>query len=450
MIPPSSRRAFLKGAVSASVVPASSVAVCHAGNERSAPLVTRTRFIDKPGPLIKAVTRRDETILRLGGNGDNFHMTWAEDGNQLAAVCDGAGWQDPPKVHYNSRLFVLSGGPHEANFEDILGYPKLTNAYGSPMLNRYYGFGTLAVGRHLYQYLSTPNHVFEKPGARFIGAKLIYSPNGGRTWHNQNGSTPVVWEERAKRSNENMIFFEEDQDAFSLISLLQMGRGYAGNRDGYVYGYSPNGSIDGKMNQLVLFRVSRTKVLQRAAYQFFAGVKAGEAEWAEISARVPIITFPSGWVNSTPHPWAWMPSVTHNPVLGVYMMLSWGNGASPTGGWFGKPSYLGMWISETPWGPWNQVHEETAWVPAGDRNARAFAPQIAPKWIARDGKSLWMVWSDFQEKNTETYAKSFRRIVNKIDDAAMTEQDVAEIVTLARTHQPYYAFNAQRVDLIFS
>ena len=28
--------------------------------------------------------------------------------------------------------------------------------------------------------------------------------------------------------------------------------------------------------------------------------------------------------------------------------------------------------------------------------ARAFAPQIPAKWIAADGKSFWLVWSDFQ------------------------------------------------------
>ena len=56
-----------------------------------------------------------------------------------------------------------------------------------------------------------------------IGAKLIYSPDNGRTWHNQDGSTPVVWEDWYDRSRKNMLFFREPQDAFSFLTFVQMG-----------------------------------------------------------------------------------------------------------------------------------------------------------------------------------------------------------------------------------
>ena len=39
---------------------------------------------------------------------------------------------------------------------------------------------------------------------------------------------------------------------FSLLSVLQMGKNYEWNTDGYVYVYSPNGNLDGTMNQLVI------------------------------------------------------------------------------------------------------------------------------------------------------------------------------------------------------
>ena len=70
------------------------------------------------------------------------------------------------------------------------------------------------------------------------------------------------------------------------------------------------------------------------------------------------------------------------------MMVNWGMGCDSDGKWFGKPSYLGFWIAAYPWGPWNQVYEETAWAPEGDSAARAYQPQIIPKWIAKDGKSF--------------------------------------------------------------
>ena len=110
-------------------------------------------------------------------------------------------------------------------------------------------------------------------------------------------------------------------------------------------------------------------------------------------------TFPSGWVNDHPEadPYGWHPSLSYNAPLGLYMMACWGMGCSADGKWFGKPSYLGFWTPEQPWGPWTQVHEETEWTPLGDPAAPVYQPQISPKWISADGKSFWMVFTDFQK-----------------------------------------------------
>ncbi len=83
--------------------------------------------------------------------------------------------------------------------------------------------------------------------------------------------------------------------------------------------------------------------------------------------------------------------------------------------WFGKPSYLGFWAATHPWGPWTQIHEEKEWTPSGDGAAHAYQPQIGPKWIAPDGKSFWLVWTDFQFIDGQ---------------------------------RPYYSFNTQKVELV--
>jgi hypothetical protein len=342
-------------------------------------------------------------------------MTWAKDDRQYVCLCDGFGFPNTPRAAYNSRMYAISGGPPEAKFEYLPGYPELLNRGENREVSRYYNFGVLALGSHLYQFLSAPNHPFNEPGPRFVGAKLIYSPDLGRTWHNQDGSTPVRWERWEDRSKDNMVFFEEEGDAFSLLTVLQMGKDYRDNRDGFVYVYAPNGSVEGKMNQLVMFRVPKEKVLDRRAYQFFAGRGAsGAASWSSrIEDRAAVHTFPTGWVNRHIHPYAWHPSVVYHAPLGLYLMANWGMGCSPEGHWFGKPSYLGFWTARSPWGPWEQVHEETAWTPANDAGARAYQPQIAPKWIAADGLSFYLVWTDFQ--------------------------------SIEGRGQPYYSFNTQRV-----
>ena len=348
---------------------------------------------------IRCLRRLESTVLRAGGVGDNWHMTWADDDRQYVSLCDGSGFAGLPQADYNSRAYALCGTPPDISFQYLPGYPDLVNTWGTAASSRYYNFGILALGSALYQFLSTPNRAFHESDPRFAGAKLIWSPDRGRTWHNQDGSTPVRWEPWAERDRTNMLFFREPGDAFALLTVLQMGQGYEHSRDGFVYIYAPNGNTDGTMNQLVMARVPSAQICRRDAYTFFAGQRGnGTAAWsAAIEDRVPVHTFPPGWVNRSVHPYAWHPSVVYYAPLGLYLMANWGMGCTPDGTWFGKPSYLGFWTAPAPWGPWTQIHEELEWTPAGDAGARAYQPQIAPKWIAADGRSFWLVWTDFQE-----------------------------------------------------
>jgi len=367
-----------------------------------------------PAPRIKSLHRADDTIRRFGGEGDNWHMSWAADDRVYVSLCDGRGFPGMPQANYNSRMYVIDGSPPDLRFSFLPTYPELINS-GPRGFSRYYNFGTLALGGRLYQFLSTPNVPFNEPAPRFAGAKLIYSPDNGKTWCNQDGSSPVRWEKWEERSKQNMAFFEEDGDAFSLITVLQMGKDYGYNTDGYVYLYSPNGNTEGTMNQLVLARVPKDRILDRKAYEFYAGGEGDKAKWSgRVEDRAAVHTFPAGWVNRHVHPYAWHPSVVYYPATKQYLMANWGMGTDAGGNWFGKPSYLGFWTAPNPWGPWTQVHEETAWTPGGDQAARCYQPQIGPKWIAADGKSFWLVWTDFQVKDGK---------------------------------RPYYAFNAQRVDV---
>lgn len=366
--------------------------------------------------IIRHLRRLEETTLRLGGKGDNWHMTWARDDKQYVSLCDGTGFPNMPRHKYNSRAYAIGGDPPDVTFEFLPGYPDLMTVVGTADINRYYNFGILAIDSRIYQFLCTPNHPFQKPDARFVGAKLIYSPDNGTTWCNQDGSTPVTWESWDQRSRGNMLFFCELGDAFSLLTVLQMGKNYTHNSNGFVYLYAPNGNTEGTMNQLVMCRVPRDRILERGAYEFFVSRRAGEgAHWSKrIEDRGCVHQFPSGWVNTQVHPYSWHPSVVYIAPLGLYLMANWGTGCDADGMWFDKPSYLGFWTAPKPWGPWTQVHEEQQWMPVGQSSARAYQPQIAPKWIAADGRSFWLVWTDIQ----------------KIDGK-----------------MPYYSFNAQKVEL---
>src|SRR6202034_3995 len=137
------------------------------------------------------------------------------DDGQFVAVNDGAGWLEAPAdVYYNNRLWAIRGGPENSTFHDVPGYPeKIRTARKDEQLC--YALGLLAHAGHIYQFVTAPN-----------GAGLIFSPDDGRTWRNQDGSTPVEWPTKERRTRDTRIFFEEPQHAFHVLSILQMGRSY--------------------------------------------------------------------------------------------------------------------------------------------------------------------------------------------------------------------------------
>jgi hypothetical protein len=403
------------------------------------------------GVGVRSVVRREETLLRLRGVGDGFKMTWDADDRQYLVVNEGSGWVEKPRAFYNSRLWTVSGQPQNAAFSVVSGYPDLSDAAHPAEAPRYFGQGVLAVRGRLYQFLSTLDRAADRP-RHWVGAKLIYSVDKGRTWRNQDGTAPVVWEDWGKQSRERLVFFQEPQECFGLLSILQMGREYSANRDGYVYVYGPNGNVDGQMNELVMFRAPIDELANRRAYRFFGGRQSdGNARWVkDIDARAVVHTFPRGWVNSAnlfPDDLvldSWVPSVVYNEPLGLYVMASAAIGCAPDGTSFGKPSYLGFWVSSTPWGGWRQIHEETAWTPAGDADARAYAPQISPKWMAADGRSLWLIWADL--KGMQSFGRE--QPIEALLEKAPPEERAAVTAEGLQRYLPGYSCNAQRVDLI--
>ena len=126
--------------------------------------------------------------------------------------------------------------------------------------------------------------------------------------------------------------------------------------------------------------------------------------------------------------------------------------ATTNGEWFGKPSYLGIWVASNPWGPFRQIHEETAWLPKGEIESRAIHPRIPPKWMAADGKSFWLIWGEIRYKGsggeTEHPDQGFMEISR---DIVNDDPRLARVVyEWSQRHQPHTKFNMQRVDLILS
>jgi hypothetical protein len=107
---------------------------------------------------------------------------------------------------------------------------------------------------------------------------------------------------------------------------------------------------------------------------------------------------------------------------------------------------LGLWTAPNPWGPWEQIYEELPWRPGGDANASPYQPQIAPKWIAPDGRSFWLVWSDCRFPMISLANAEIELRKKHLKSLPKIERDREELAIYLR-YLTSYAFNAQRVDL---
>ena len=78
------------------------------------------------------------------------------------------------------------------------------------------------------------------------------------------------------------------------------------------------------------------------------------------------------------------------------------------------------------------------------RGARAAGPQIAPKWVAQDGKSFWLVWTDVQQTTNEDLLAFQAEMISR----RPTYDEWMQGRRRWREFHPYFGFNAQRVDLV--
>ena len=316
----------------------------------------------------------EPTVWRLG-HGDNWHMTWAANGKHYTALGDGGGLS-PTGTVWNTRVFGLSGNPPEHTLEFLPGYPPA--AYS---LQHWYGYAILAVEGHLYHYISYDEHgqwhgVGTLPD-RFRGVRLVQSSDRGASWQFADGM-PLDFNTPPPAK---MLFWDQPNLTFSLLSVLQYGREYADNTDGYVYLYAPNGYTEGKMNQLVLARVPKDRLLHREDYEFFVSRDTnGMAAWSkDITQRGVVHTFPMGWVG-TFLAYSWHPYVVYIKSLDLYLMAAGGTGKNGSRT-LSQPSSLGLYTATSPWGPWQPVYWNTNWI-IDSQNDRLYEPVIRHSGLA--------------------------------------------------------------------
>ena len=191
-------------------------------------------------------------IARRAEGSDNWPTAWGDDDALDTAYGDGRGFAPPVPRKLGLGLARVVGPPEDFRGLNI---PSPTGErLGDGPAGKEAG-GMLMVDGVLYLW------------ARNAGnAQLAWSADRGSTW------SWAPWRFTA---------------GFGCPTFLNFGRDYAGARDEYVYAGSPDGaSAYEPVDRMVLARVPKHSIRERAAYEFFAGLDgAGQPRWTADIAR---------------------------------------------------------------------------------------------------------------------------------------------------------------------
>lgn len=312
-----------------------------------------------PYPASKVITKLtwDSDVLIMEGciSGDNWPIAWVSDNLQITAFCDGKGFteQAPDLSLGFARVF---GDPPDFRAENFKSDADAPMGGGSKGIK---ASDMIIVDGVLYMFVRN----YKPPGSDdFTNARLAVSKNLGVNW------TWADW------------YFS---DTFGCPAFVQFGEDYQGARDDYVYIASQaNDSAYGYSPDIVMARVKKGSVSERARYDFFAGLdESGKPLWSQDDTkRKPIFTDPKGTQRI---------AITYNAALRRYILVS----SHLTGKEATHTAALGVFEAPEPWGPWSTVYYDDHWSVRDGQDCRTYHHRFPAKWISADGKTMWLLYS---------------------------------------------------------
>ena len=212
-----------------------------------------------PSPLIKAVEWAPAaSIVRKAKGGDNWPITWGNDGLLYTAYGDGNGFEPTIPDRLSLGFARVEGGPADfvgRNIRSATGEQKGDGKAGKK------ASGLLMVDGVLYLWRATP----EMPSSP--GRRTTANPGSGAAW--------------------------KLATSFGCPTFLNFGPNNAGARDGHVYIYShDDGDAYRPADRMVLARVPKGRIKERDAYEFFEGRDARNRPiWtADVARRGAVFT----------------------------------------------------------------------------------------------------------------------------------------------------------------
>jgi CubicO group peptidase (beta-lactamase class C family) len=288
-------------------------------------------------------------IVRLAKGSDIWPSTWGDDGQLYTAYGDGWGFRPFVSRKLSLGLCVVTGGPPKVAGVNLRS--KTAEQIGDGAKGKK-ASGLLMVDGVLYMWVRNAGN-----------SQLGWSKDRGKTWD------WAAW---------------KFTTSFGAPTFLNFGKNYAGARDGYVYVVSHDAdSAYQPADRMVLARVPKDRLRERAAYEFFQrpgrskrpGRLDDRPTWTrEMAKRGAVFAHAGNCYRS---------GLTYNVGLKRYLWcqtLPKGD-ARFTGG-------FGIYEAPEPWGPWGTVFFTRKWdVGPGETSS------IPTKWISGDGKTAWLLFS---------------------------------------------------------
>jgi hypothetical protein len=303
-----------------------------------------------PSEIFDTVIWHPSTLERRAPGSDNWCVTWGADDNMYASWGDGGGFDG---TNSSGRVSLgvarMTGSAENFTGKNVWGGFNTENAatFDGKSL------GILSVDGILYMWRG--------PGSGFTAWATTYL-----AWSDDTGAT---WQMTGQ--------FFSYTDGFCKPTFLNFNKDYANARDTFVYIYAPDGSggSGATATKVNFARVSKNRLRQRSAYEFFRGLDTGgNPLWtSDVSQSQPVMVDPNGVSDS--------PSVIFHLLFGRYIMTKT----------FGPHGGLGIFEATEPWGPWKTIIYTDNW--RGSINM--YFATIPTKWLGSNGLDFYMIFTGY-------------------------------------------------------
>lgn len=366
------------------------------------------------------------STLLTHSDGDLWPCAWADDGHLYAANGDGAGFSEDAE----SDIVVsrLVGDPNSGiRGHRLASGRSVSPVWSDPTIYNCKPTGMVAVdgnndGRDEL-YLAVQDLPFAEVGAfdKAPAASIVRSEDYGATWAST--GEPMFTDHRFT----TVMFLDFGQSNQWARSMDETGIEYV-----YAYGLDGNwrtsysGVVDDP-TALYLARVKAARILDRDSWQFFAGMDQNEKPvWVRLlDDRVPVLVDDRRlYVGQGPGTKGHTPiaqgGIVYNQPLRTFLYTSW------------TEFTFEFYAAPFPWGPWRLFHRQDfgpyPWLgPLSDHPKHGgYATAIPSKFLAPDGKSMWLQSNWFWRASaytSNTYCFSLRRLqLEPYDDARARNQ----------------------------